>query len=226
MKKLNEEEIEYIKKQFDFSQLNYYEVYQEILDHMIESTQIILEEQPTITLKDAVTQARLEFGAYNFKQMEQERLQIQRKAVNREAWIHYKNYWTWPKFVGSVGLLILIYISLHFIEIKWIMANVAVIFLLAIIYNIFKTYKYWKKEGKKMLIIEQIKSYTVFFVLYSSIFNVLTNLGLLGQIWNYENPLVVIFFSLLICSSLIHVHIFIKIHSRLMPKIKSLYYAK
>ncbi|MEI2421153.1 hypothetical protein V6O07_12845, partial [Arthrospira platensis SPKY2] len=72
------------------------------------------------------------------------------------------------------------------------MANVAVIFLLAIIYNIFKTYKYWKKEGKKMLIIEQIKSYTVFFVLYSSIFNVLTNLGLLGQIWNYENQLVVI----------------------------------
>jgi len=148
-----------------------------------------------------------------------------RKETNRDTWLRYKSYWTWPKAVGSLGVFWAFFVALRIFAFKWIFLSIAIIILGVITYNVFKTYKYWKKDGKRMLLIEQLNGYGLFLILYSSSFNIFTNGGIV-EMTNYENPIVQMFFSFLFTSVLIHVHIYLKLHEQLLPEIKKVYFAK
>ena len=58
--KLTEEQITYIENYIKSFDIKYYEVYMEILDHMILSVEAILEENKEIVFEDAVLRAKME----------------------------------------------------------------------------------------------------------------------------------------------------------------------
>lgn len=224
-RKLISDEISYIEKFIVYSDVKYYEIYYELLDHMIESVEQKLAESPEMDFAEAVKLARLDFQPLGFNGIMEERLKNLRKETDRDIWTRYKSYWTWPKAVGSLGVFWTFFVALRVFAFKWIFLLIAMIILGVIAYNVFKTFKYWKKDGKRMLIVEQLNGYGLFIFLYSSSFNIFTNGGIV-EMTKYENPIVQVFFSFLFTSVLIHVHIYLKIHEQLLPEIKKVYFAK
>ena len=59
---LNNNHITYIENYIKGFDIKYYEVYMEILDHMILSVEEILEENKEISFEDAVVRAKKQFG--------------------------------------------------------------------------------------------------------------------------------------------------------------------
>ena len=218
MRRLEEKEIAYIKNLIVYSDVKYYEVFHELLDHMIESTEQKLASEPQMSFEEAVKKSQLEFQPLGFNGIMEERRKNLRKETNRDTWLRYKSYWTWPKAVGSLGVFWTFFVALRVFAFKWIFLLIAMIILGVIAYNVFKTFKYWKKDGKRMLIIEQLNGYGLFLILYSSSFNIFTNGGFV-EMTNYENLIVQVFFSFLFTSVLIHVHIYLKLHEQLLPEI-------
>ena len=81
--KLTEEQITYIENYIKSFDIKYYEVYMEILDHMILSVEAILEENKEITFEDAVLKAKVDgFGKKGFRGMMDEKLKL---AQNRQT---------------------------------------------------------------------------------------------------------------------------------------------
>jgi hypothetical protein len=61
MRRLEEKEIAYIKNLIVYSDVKYYEVFHELLDHMIESVEQKLAETPEMDFAEAVKKAQLDF---------------------------------------------------------------------------------------------------------------------------------------------------------------------
>uniref|UniRef100_UPI00404AFC98 hypothetical protein n=1 Tax=Flavobacterium sp. TaxID=239 RepID=UPI00404AFC98 len=220
-RKLISDEISYIEKFIVYSEVKYYEIYYELLDHMIESVEEKLTETPEMDFAEAVKLARLDFQPLGFNGIMEERLKYLRKETDRDIWIRYKAYWTWPKAVGSLLVFLMFYGAFYILESKWIFFMIAIAILGTFIFNFSKTYKFRKKEGKRLLIIEQLNGYGNFLLMISYFFNIFFNPKFSFQ----EHPLIILFYSFLFTSILINIHIYLKIHEQLLPEIKRIYFA-
>jgi hypothetical protein len=79
--KLSTEQISYIENYIASFDIKYYEIYMEILDHIILNVEAILEEDKTISFENAVVKSKVEgFGKMSFNEIVEDRLQIMNKA--------------------------------------------------------------------------------------------------------------------------------------------------
>ncbi len=68
--KLTEKQITYIENYIKSFDIKYYEVYMEILDHMILSVEDLLDNNKEVTFEEAVVKAKVEgFGKKGFRGM-------------------------------------------------------------------------------------------------------------------------------------------------------------
>ena len=82
--KLTAKQISYIENYIKSFDIKYYEVYMEILDHMILSVEAILEENNEISFEDAVLKAKVEgFGKKGFNGMMNEKQKDLSKQMER-----------------------------------------------------------------------------------------------------------------------------------------------
>jgi hypothetical protein len=221
-RRLSSDEIVYIEKFIKYSDVKYYEIYYELLDHMIESVEQKLAEMPELDFAEAVKLARLDFQPLGFNGIMEERIKNLKKETQRDLWNRFKSYWTWPKAVGSLLVFLMFYGSFYILESKWILIVVAIAILGTFIFNFFKTYKFWKKDGNRLLIIEQLNGYGFFLFMFSYSFNIFFNPKFSFQ----EHPFIILFYSFVFTSILINIHIYLKIHEQLLPEIKKVYFAK
>ena len=115
--KLTEEQITYIENYIKSFDIKYYEVYMEILDHMILSVEAILEENKEITFEDAVLKAKVDgFGKKGFRGMMDEKLKLAQNQARRQNNKMIKEYFTFPKIVMTLSVFVGYFVFLGFFD--------------------------------------------------------------------------------------------------------------
>jgi hypothetical protein len=113
--KLNKEQISYIENYISRFDIKYYEIYMEILDHMILSVEAILEKEETISFEKAVLEAKVEgFGKSGFRGIMKEKVKLAHKKIRNENNKTIKEYFSFPKiaFTCFVAIVYFIFLSL------------------------------------------------------------------------------------------------------------------
>lgn len=144
--KLTAKQISYIENYIKSFDIKYYEVYMEILDHMILSVEAILEENNEISFEDAVLKAKVEgFGKKGFKGMMNEKLQLAQKQARKENNKMIKEYFTFPKIMMTIAVFVGYFLFLIFFDEP---RKVHAIISTALMIFGFSQYLYFKKFQK------------------------------------------------------------------------------
>lgn len=106
--KLNEEQIVHIENYITSFNIKYYEIYMEILDHMILSVETILLENKAISFEDAVVKAKVEgFGKKGFRGMMNEKIELLNKSYRKNYTNYVKGYFKLPQLLTTlVGFVV------------------------------------------------------------------------------------------------------------------------
>jgi len=145
--KLAEEQITYIENYIKRNDVKYYEVYMEILDHMVLSVEAILENDKEISFEDAVVQAKKQFGknGYGFQSFSEEKLNSFRERERTMYLKEIKKFFTFPKIVLTlIGFLGFVFF-LGYFEKPMKTTN---FFILILIIIAFSQLKFWYKNRK------------------------------------------------------------------------------
>ena len=177
--KLSIEQQIYIEDFINKEKIKYYEVFIEILDHMVLRVEEILENNPKIDFKTAVDKAKYE-NFYNggFTAIEKEREAILNKHYNKDLLLQLKNYFKAPRIVLSTAIFAVCYVLTQFIEEKSRLPLLVLIFLagfvlIDMLYNLYKYNKIEKFKVLKMNVFSYYSSITGFgYNLYVFFFNI------------------------------------------------------
>ena len=219
--KLTEEQITYIENYIKSFDIKYYEVYMEILDHMILSVEAILEENTEISFEDAVVQAKNEgFGKKGFKGMMDEKLKLAQNQARRQNNKMIKEYFTFPKIVMTLSVFVGYFVFLGFFDDpKKININCIVfIGLLAILQFVY----FWKfrKINKLNVLKTQVLS-NMYFLSFAgvNITQLIYNLG--KETLDFNHILMRLFMTSVFTFSLISLLVYIEIRKKTIEELKT-----
>jgi hypothetical protein len=176
--KVNQEQITYIETYISSFDIRYYEIYMEILDHIILSVEAILEEDKTISFEKAVLKAKVEgFGSLSFNEIVEDRMQIMNKANRKQYGKHLKSYFTFPYFLMTLGLFLTSYLLFSFFENPrrvFIILTIPIVLYSLIDWTI-NQHKYKKKNNRKVFKMENFRFVFSFVFVWFSFSNVYFN---------------------------------------------------
>jgi hypothetical protein len=152
--KLTTDQISKIDTYINTFNIDYYELKQEFLDHMICSVEAILDEKH-LSLDEAILEAKKHFQPLGFRGIMEERKAELRKQYKKEHWNSIKDFFKFPQIVGSFTLIVSIYILLNFFSNALAVGMFIYLtgFVLISIES-FKLFKLRKKEKQKILRVE------------------------------------------------------------------------
>ena len=114
---LTSEQIDYIEKYIQWYDIKYYEIYMEILDHMILSVEAILQEDQTISFEKAVDKAKIEgFGNEGYIGIMEEKVKLANKKCSKNNFKMIRAYFSFPKSVFTFFVAVAYFIFLSFFE--------------------------------------------------------------------------------------------------------------
>ena len=219
--KLTEEQITYIENYIKSFDIKYYEVYMEILDHMILSVEAILEENKEITFEDAVLKAKVDgFGKKGFRGMMDEKLKLARNQARKQNNKMIKEYFTFPKIVMTLSVFVGYFVFLGFFDDpKKININCIVfIGLLAILQFVY----FWKfrKINKLNVLKTQVLS-NMYFLSFAgvNITQLIYNLG--KETLDFNHILMRLFMTSVFTFSLISLLVYIEIRKKTIEELKT-----
>ncbi len=218
--KLTANQIIYIERYLSRFEIKFYEVYMEILDHLILKTESILENNSEISFEEAVVMAKEEeFGKKGFADL----IQAKTKALNRNNSKKFnaqvKAYFTFPKVILTMSSLVFFYLLISFFEKpeKAALAIVLVIFIIGIIQLI----PFWQFRKKNTFHLMVTDSLFGFYQLTTIGYNFTLALVLLGkESLDFNHIIIKLVLSLLIVFSLISLLIFIKIRNKTITELQ------
>lgn len=158
--KLTNEQKAYVENYISNFDVKYYEIYMEILDHMILSVEDILEEDRNIPIEKAVLKAKIEgFGRFSFNEIVEERMEVINKLHRKEYKKHLKSYFTFPYFLMTLIIFLNSYYAISFFKKQ--SKIVSVLMIIMIVFPLIdwtvKRNKFKNKEGRKVLKMENFK---------------------------------------------------------------------
>ena len=219
--KLTEEQITYIENYIKSFDIKYYEVYMEILDHMILSVEAILEENKEITFEEAVVKAKVEgFGKNGFRGMMDEKLKLAQNQARKQNNKMIKEYFTFPKIVMTLSVFVGYFVFLGFFDDpKKININCIVfIGLLAILQFVY----FWKfrKINKLNVLKTQVLS-NMYFLSFAgvNITQLIYNLG--KETLDFNHILMRLFMTSVFTFSLISLLVYIEIRKKTIEELKT-----
>ena len=219
--KLTKEQITYIENYIKSFDIKYYEVYMEILDHMILSVEAILEENKEITFEDAVLKAKVDgFGKKGFRGMMDEKLKLAQNQARRQNNKMIKEYFTFPKIVMTLSVFVGYFVFLGFFDDpKKININCIVfIGLLAILQFVY----FWKfrKINKLNVLKTQVLS-NMYFLSFAgvNITQLIYNLG--KETLDFNHILMRLFMTSVFTFSLISLLVYIEIRKKTIEELKT-----
>ena len=219
--KLTEEQITYIENYIKSFDIKYYEVYMEILDHMILSVEAILEENKEITFEDAVLKAKVDgFGKKGFRGMMDEKLKLAQNQARRQNNKMIKEYFTFPKIVMTLSVFVGYFVFLGFFDDpKKININCIVfIALLAILQFVY----FWKfrKINKLNVLKTQVLS-NMYFLSFAGVHitQLIYNLG--KETLDFNHILMRLFMTSVFTFSLISLLVYIEIRKKTIEELKT-----
>ena len=219
--KLTEEQITYIENYIKSFDIKYYEVYMEILDHMILSVEAILEENKEITFEDAVLKAKVDgFGKKGFRGMMDEKLKLAQNQARKQNNKMIKEYFTFPKIVITLSVFVGYFVFLGFFDDpKKININCIVFIpLLAILQFVY----FWKfrKINKLNVLKTQVLS-NMYFLSFAgvNITQLIYNLG--KETLDFNHILMRLFMTSVFTFSLISLLVYIEIRKKTIEELKT-----
>lgn len=153
--KLTAEQIKYVSNYVKSFDIKWYELQVELTDHMVTSMEEIWEKDPELSFHQVKQYAEDKFGRNGFKAIENERKNILQKEYNSNQRKMIATYLNFPKIIGSVLLVIVIYKTSFYFEntTKFIFGLFSILFVFGVP-MIYQYIKYRKIEGKRFLAIE------------------------------------------------------------------------
>ena len=219
--KLNKEQITYIENYIKSFDIKYYEVYMEILDHMILSVEAILKENKEISFEDAVVKAKNEgFGKKGFKGMMDEKLKLAQKQATKQNHKMIKEYFTFPKIVLTFTIFIGYFLFLACFEDPrkanfFCIVAVGFSAVLQIIY-------FWKyRKLNKMIVLKTQILGNMFLISFFgvNINQMIYNLG--KETFDFNNILMRLFMTSVFTFSLISLLVYIEIRKKTIEELKT-----
>lgn len=193
MKKVTPKQVE---KLYEFTQKHYVEYYDlqtELVDHLAHAIEAKWEKSPEVSFEDALHLEFKKFGVFGFTGIVEERQKAMSKRYRKLIWKHFKAYFTIPKVIFTLFLVVFVFSILQFSEkysgIIYLSAFGAVIVTMAI-YGIIKINKYRRKvknTGKKWVYEEILFSTQGMIFFFPSFLSSLVNIHLHWGIDFYEN---------------------------------------
>ena len=224
--KLNDEQITYIENYIQQNDINYYEIYIEILDHMILSVEELLEKNPTKNFEEAVLIAKVEgFGRKKgFRGLLREKLKLAQKKARKDNLKSIKEFFTFPKLVLTLSVFVCYYWFLNFFK-EPQQANIVAISIVAL-FGIFQSL-YYKKYTKinKMIILK-----TQLLGVNSSLIFALTQLSTSFIIYtnnfiDFSHFLAKVMMSIVFTFALISLLVFIEVRKKTIEELKTQIFA-
>jgi hypothetical protein len=115
--KLTGEQITQIQNHLKKCGIKYYEVYMEILDHMILGIEDVMTSDETISFENAFVQVKKEgFGLLGFGGFMEEKIKLTQKQVRKQNNKMIIEYFTFPKIVMILIVFIGYFLFLQFFE--------------------------------------------------------------------------------------------------------------
>lgn len=201
--KLNQEQTTYIENYIANFEVKYYEIYTEVLDHLILSVEDILEEDKNIPIEKAVLKAKLDgFGKGGLEGMMEEKVKLAHKKNIRNNNKMIKAYFTFPKMVLTLSIFTVYYFFLSLFEnsVKANLIAVASVCFIGIFQFIY-SWKYRKLNKRYILKTEVLNSTFFLSFLGVNITQLFTNFGK-GSI-DFNHILVRLFITLVFTFSFI-----------------------
>ena len=196
----------FTKKHF----VEWYDLQTELVDHLANDIETILQENPHLSFKEARDLAFKKFGAFGFMEIVEQKT----KQLNKKYWklvIHeLKAFFTIPKIAISLSLMFGLYTLLYHFKInRNIFLSMVLLLSVLPLYYIFKYRKALKKKvkktGKKYLFEEYIFNLGGIVAVFGF------PLQILLQIKNIHHPQVALWLSifLIIYGLIMHIVAFI-----------------
>lgn len=219
--KLTAEQISYIENYIKSFNIKYYEVYMEILDHIILSVEAILANDSEISFEDAVLKAKVEgFGKKGFRGMMDERLKLAQIQARKQNNRMIKEYFTFPKIVMTLTVFIGYFLFLMFFEDPKKINIICIVFigLLAILQTVY----FWKfrKINKWNILKTQVLS-NMYFLSFAgvNITQLIYNLG--KETLDFNHILMRLFMTSVFTFSLISLLVYIEIRKKTIEELKT-----
>ena len=224
--KSTEEQITYIENYIKQNDINYYEIYMEILDHMILSVEDILEKNPTKNFEEALLIAKVEdFGRKKgFRGLLREKLKLAQKQARKDNLKRIKDYFIFPKIVLTVSIFVSYYIFLNFFK-EPHKANIIPISIVAF-FGLFQSF-YYRKYTKidKMIVLKTqllgVNSSLIFALTqFSGSFIIYTN-----NFIDFNHFLAKAMMSIVFTFALISLLVFIEVRKKTIQELKTQIFA-
>lgn len=222
--KLTAKQISEIDSYINTFNIDYYELKQEFLDHMVCSVEAILD-QKQIDLKEAIIEAKLDFQPLGFRGIMEERQAELRKQYKKEHWNSIKDFFKFPQVVGTISLFISFYIVLGLFLNALKVGNILIIIGFGFMFFEFiKLYKLRKKEKQLLLRVETFLSEKLMLatILPQSFFNFFN--GFKGSL-DVNNSIIKIIVSLVLTYSFLSLIVFTKVARKEIYEVKRLYFS-
>lgn len=219
--KLSTEQISYIENYISSFDIKYYEIYMEILDHMIFSVEAILENDKTISFEEAVVNAKLEgFGKMGFRGMMKEKVKLAHKKNSKENLKMIKEYFTFPKIVLTLFVFVGYYLFLLLFE-NPDKVNLLVIVAVGLmgIFQITYSWRYSKINARDVLKTQVLNSTYFLSFMGSQITQVSTILG--KDSIDFNHILVRLFMTLVFTFSFVSVLVYIEVRKKTIIELKN-----
>ena len=174
-----------IDQLYTFTQQHYVEYYDlqtELVDHLANAIEAKMQEQPSRTFDESLQTEFKKFGVFGFMEIVEERKAALHKKYNGLVWQHFKDFFSFPKVLLTVLLILAVFTLFKITNHKEIV--LFSIFVALICFSIYKMIqtrrqqqKSRKQSSKKWLFEEIINQYGNFSATVFVPFNVIAQVN-------------------------------------------------
>ena len=157
MKKLNSEQIQQLYKFTRQHYVEYYDVQNELVDHLANDIEQIWQEQPNLPFEDAKTISFKKFGVFGFMDV----VEALAKALNKKYWKLvleiFKEFFNIPKITISITIFLILIVGFQLLSSKIMFLSIGLgglVVLLPKLYFLEKERKQRFKETNKKWLLE------------------------------------------------------------------------
>lgn len=165
--KLTSEQIERLREFTRQHYVEYYDLQTELTDHLAHGIEAQWIENPKVSFEEALQAEFGKFGVFGFMDVVEQRQAALTKKYNGLVWQHLKDFFKFPKIIGSIGAIVLLKLFFEAITFSeaLIMTSFVVLLLIllgGLLYMRHKNLKKTKASGKKWLFEQIIFTYGSF----------------------------------------------------------------
>lgn len=152
----------------------HYDLQAELVDHLASSIEEQWETEPEIPIEEALHKTFKKFGFTDFSKIKEQKQKELTRKYNRLLWQHLFEFFQWPKVLMTLAFTAILATAFKIAENSlWVLApyfGMLTLFVFYYYYRIFpKRFKISKINGKKFLLLEQLKRVQFSSILFAQI---------------------------------------------------------